>query len=193
MVLNINVNPNIILLSKIMSLFSIQLALNKGKSFYIKVEDYEIEQYDTINVTDELKNYNILEKACIYGIDDLKHLSLFQLNRTKYNLHENYYYNWEYNASFSPIWINRIREYKGYVDYIKQKVVFHEEPDDILMQEFYRKYGYEPDEQSKVIQEKSIMKIEKLHDWKWFYNSYKNNGIFKVEDKELEILNILYL
>ena len=41
------------------------------------------------------------------------------------------------------------------------------------MEEFYEKYGYEPDEQSKEVQEKSIKKIEKLVLKKWI------NGLFK--------------
>ena len=35
------------------------------------------------------------------------------------------------------------------------------------MEEFYEEYGYEPDEQSKEVQEKSICKIERSNIKKW--------------------------
>ena len=181
-----NVNPNVNLLSKIMCLFSKKEHLKKGKSIYINVEPEDIIIYETICGSNECKNYKILEKVCMCGIDDFKHLSLFKLKRSKYNLREKYWYNWEYHASFSPLWIERIRHFGGYPDYIKQKIMFKEEPDDDLMQEFYSLYGLEPDEQLKSIQEQSIKTIERVNNWKWFKEKYKKNGLFDIYDEELE-------
>ena len=48
--------------------------------------------------------------------------------------------------------------------------------DDDLMEEFYELYGYEPDEQKQSVQNRSIIDIEKVHDWKWFYSQYRKNG-----------------
>lgn len=186
MILKNGVNPNIILLSKIIQLFTKEKKLIKGKSFYVKVEPEEIVPYETIIINDNLKHYKILEKAYICGIDDLKHLSLFKLKRDKYNLEEKYLNNWIFYASFSPIWYKRINQYNGTIDYDKREVLFKEELDDELMQEFYRNYGYEPDEQSKIIQNKVIMKIEKKYDWLEFYKMYKNNGLVDVYTEELE-------
>jgi hypothetical protein len=120
------------------------------------------------------------------GIDDFKHLSLFNLIRNKYKIQEEYWYRWEYHASFSPIWSKRIRQFGGYPDYTKQIVIFKEEPDDYLMQEFYKLYGLEPDEQRQQIQNKSIPIIEKKYNWAWFNNQYKKNGLFYVFEEELE-------
>jgi hypothetical protein len=184
--LKLNMNPNIILLSKIISLFSKKEQLKKGKSIYINVEPEDIIPYETICGSDELKHYKILEKAYICGIDDLKHLSLFKLKRNKYNLQEKYWYNWEYHASFSPLWSKRIRQFGGYASYSNQKIIFKEEPDDDLMQEFYSLYGLEPDEQSQSVQKKSIQPIEKVHNWKWFNDQYKKNGLFEIYEEELD-------
>ena len=186
MILKTGVNPHLILLSKIIQLFTKEKKLIKGKSFYVKVEPEEIIPYETIVINNELKHYKILEKAYICGIDDLKHLSLFKLKRAKYNLAEKYLNNWLYHASFAPIWKERIHKYNGQINHDNQTVCFEEELDDDLMQEFYRNYGYEPDEQSKICQNKVLMKIEKKHDWKQFYEMYKNNGLVNVYVEEIE-------
>jgi len=186
----VDINNNIILLAKIMTLFSRKAELKKGKSIYINVEPEDVIIYEPITGSNDLKNYKILEIAYMCGIDDLKHLSLFKLTRNKYNLQEKYWYNWEYHASFSPVWSKRIQQYKGYTDYNKQKVIFKEDPDDELMQEFYGLYGLEPDEQKIDVQNKSIQSIEKIHNWKWFSEKYKKNGLFEVYEEELEEFDI---
>lgn len=182
----LNINTNIILLAKIVQLFSKKAQLKKGKNVYINVESEDIILYNPIIGCDEINHVNILEKAYIYGIDDLKHLSLFKLTRNKYNIQEKYWYKWEYHASFSPIWAHRIREFGGYTDYNKQKVIFKEEPNDDLMQEFYCLYGLEPDEQPLCIQNKSIIVITKVNNWHWFNEQYKKNGLFEIYEEELD-------
>jgi hypothetical protein len=182
----ININTNIILLAKIVQLFSKKAHLKKGKNIYINVQDHDIALYNPIIGSEEINHFNILEKAYLYGIDDLKHLSLFKLTRQRYNLQEKYWYKWEYHASFSPLWAKRIKQFGGYTDYNKQKVIFKEEPNDDLMQEFYSIYGLEPDEQPVSIQNKSIDFISKVHNWKWFNQQYKKNGLFEIYEEELE-------
>ena len=69
--LKLNVNPNIILLSKIMILFSRKHELKKGKIMYIKFEQKDIIPYETIEDEDiiEIKGYDILKEGCKYNID----------------------------------------------------------------------------------------------------------------------------
>ena len=186
----VDINNNIILLAKIMTLFSRKAELKKGKSIYINVEPEDVIIYEPITGSNDLKNHRILEIAYMCGIDDLKHLSLFKLTRNKYNLQEKYWYNWEYHASFSPVWSKRIQQHKGYTDYNKQKVIFKEDPNDELMQDFYGLYGLEPDEQKLDVQNKSIQSIEKIHNWKWFSEKYKKNGLVEVYDEELEEFDV---
>ena len=182
---------DLVLLAKIMTLFSLKDKLVKGKNFYITISPEEIVQYETIDATDDLRAYRILKNACICGIDDLKHLSLFKLERDKLNklgvkLVDLYNDKWLYQASFSPLWFDRIKSHRGYIDYINQKVEF---VDDELQQSFYTKYGYEPDEQPTNVKEKSIMAIEKVNNWTTFYNTYNQNNLFKMDEDELEELN----
>ena len=63
------------------------------------------------------------------------------------------WYHWEYYAYKSPIWKERFDKYKIKIDN-KEKTIVFENDDDI--EDFYEKYGYEPDEQSKEVQYKSI-------------------------------------
>lgn len=188
--IRLNMNSNHILLAKMMTLFSKKAELKRGKSIYINVEPEDIIIYEPIIGSEELKHYKILEVAYMCGIDDFKHLSLFKLTRNKYNveeLKEKYWYNWEYHASFSPIWSKRIHQCKGYPDYNKEKVIFLDEE---LMYEFYELYGLEPDEQLVEIQNKSIQPIEKKYSWKWFNEKYKKNGLFEVYEEELEEFDV---
>jgi hypothetical protein len=186
--INLNLDKNIILLAKIMCLFSKKHNLKKGKSIYINVEPEDIIMYESICGTNELRHYRILEKVYICGIDDLKHLSLFKLKRNKYNLKERYWNNWLYYASFSPLWSQRIKQYSGNIVHTNKTVLFD---DDDLMDEFYRLYGLEPDEQKACVQNKSIGTIEKINDWKWFNEQYKKNGLFNVYDEELDEFDII--
>jgi hypothetical protein len=178
------IDKNIVLLSKIMCLFSKKHNLKKGKSIYINVEAEDIIPYETLY---NVKHYRILENACICGINDFKHLSLFKLKRNKYNLQERYWYKWLYYASFSPLWLERISCFKGKIDYTNKNVIFDDED---LMEKFYELHGLEPDEQKQCVQNKSIVTIEKIHDWVWFYNTYKKNGLLEVWKEELEEFDI---
>ena len=183
----INTNIKHILLTKIMTLFSMTEKIKKGKIIYIAVDPDDIIQYDTVHGNRELKAYNILKNECICRINDTNHLSLFKLTRAKYVLKDAYFNNWEYHASFSPLWSQRIQWYGGYPDYNSQKIIFTE---DDSAQKFYRLYGYEPDEQKLEVQEKSVGSIKKVYNWKWFYETYKKNGIFEVYEEELEEFDV---
>ena len=177
----------IVLLAKIMTLFSEKHRLKKGKSIYIRVDPESIILYETLCGTNELPHYRILEKACICGIDDLKHLGLFKLKRTKYNLRERYLNNWLFYASFSPLWSQRLTQFGGVIDNIKKTVLFE---DDDLMEQFYELYGLEPDEQKKCVQQKSIVDIEQKYNWTWFCSNYRKNGLFKLCEEELAELDL---
>ena len=179
----INTNIKHILLTKIMTLFSSMEKLKKGKIMYIAVDPDDIIPYDTVHGNRELKAYHILKNQCTQGINDTQQLSLFKLTRNRYNLKDAYLNNWEYHASFSPLWSQRIHWYGGYPDYGRKKIIFN---DDESEEKFYRLYGYEPDEQKLEVQDKSIGFIKKVYNWKWFYDTYKKNGLFDVYEEELE-------
>ena len=183
----------VILLTKILTLVSVKEKLIKGKNFYIIVEPEDIIPYETIELTMNeigMKHYNVLSTPRISGIDDLNHLSLFKLERDKLNqekIKEMYFHNWLYHASFSPLWFDRIKRYRGWVDYRTQKVEF---VDDDVLELFYKKYGYEPDEQNQNTHDKSLL----IHtnpsiNWTTFHNKFKTNNLFMLEDEILDEIN----
>lgn len=183
----------VILLTKILTLVSVREKLIKGKNFYIIVEPEDIVPYETIELTMNeigMKHYRILSTARICGIDDLKQLSLFKLERdvlNKEKIEELYFRNWLYHASFSPLWFDRIKKYRGWVDYRTQKVEF---VDDDVLDLFYKKYGYEPDEQNQITHDKCLL-IHKnpTINWTEFHNKFKTNNLFMLDDEILDEMN----
>jgi hypothetical protein len=115
--------------------------------------------------------YKTLSKRRIYGIS--KDIGCFNLSRDNFDLNHIFWYHWEYYAYKCPLWRDRFEKCKIKVSDKKQIIEFN---DDDELEEFYEEYGYEPDEQSKEIQEKSICKIERSNIKKWI------NSIF---DKKL--------
>jgi len=71
---------------------------------------------------------------------------------------------WDYFVYNTPLWQERIKKYNGIVDNKKYELVFKNDDDH---EAFYERFNYEPDEQSKAIQEKSIcdIDIEKGRAW----------------------------
>jgi hypothetical protein len=59
--------------------------------------------------------------------------------------------NWLYYCRETPVWSNRIAEHGGKIDMQKKCVEF---PCDDSLEEFYDRYGLEPDEQSNQTHEK---------------------------------------
>ena len=55
-------------------------------------------------------------------------------------------------------------------------------PNIIDIQNFYDEYGYEPDEQSEDVENKTIKDIKKQRTWLSFYNQHKNSGIIEIEE-----------
>lgn len=181
------VSNKIILLAHIMSIVSKNKKLIKGKNFYMIVEAEDVIQYETIESSDDLESYRILRNGCICGIDDQKYLNLFKLERhTVTNLSDIYNDKWLYHASFSPTWFDRIKIYKGYIDYEHKEVKFIS---DDWEEDFYSRYGYEPDEQPLNVKDKSISNINCDNDWIKFYEMYKNNGLIDVGYEELKEMN----
>ena len=130
--------------------------MKKEKRLYVVLNEEELSVYKTIVPTKEIRNWQILKKALVHSTNESSSLHLFPLNRKTLSYEELtnlYWYHWEYFASFSPVWKERIDKYGGVLNHDERKVVFE---DDDMLEEFYSKYGYEPDEQPREIREKNI-------------------------------------
>jgi len=117
---------------------------NEGVKF-VNVKRYHIEPFMTKEPHDlPLKtSWKFLRQVCRYRVlgnvvkEDILH----------------YVYNWLNLAAKSPIWFERIIEYKGEIK--NNKVVFYNED---YEEDFYDRFGYEPDEQPLEIQMNCIGK-----------------------------------
>jgi len=180
----------IILLSRIIHYYSILKKIKQGKSLYVHIEPHEIIMYETIEADftlqdKALSSRKILPLACISSIDEEDYLSLFHLKREKEDIIKAYRENWEYYASFSPIWSERIQQHNGFIDHENKKIVFQEDEQEL----FYQNYGLEPDEQSNITQEKSIKQINQTKTWSLFYQEHKNRGILDISEDYLNYLD----
>jgi hypothetical protein len=197
------ISKKVILLANILSLISFDKDQTKKVNFYVRVDPEEVVQYETIESSDKLKPYGILKVACVCQIDKHAFQNLFQSFRNKYNkkelkekytelasraIFEKYCEKWLYHAAFSPIWFDRIKSYRGYIDYQKNEVKFI---DDNWEEAFYNKYNLEPDEQSLQTKENALGKdIKCKNTWQQFFLKYKTNiGLIDTDEDELEELN----
>jgi|Laugresbdmm110sn_2_1035109.scaffolds.fasta_scaffold00068_9 hypothetical protein len=180
---NSTVDQKHIALANIMLMFSSLENLVMGKKLYIIVEEKEIEKYETIysDYDSSFYSYKILPKVCIYSIDEENYLSLFALQRYSVNLYTAYNKDWEYYASFSPVWNERITKYNGTINHETKKIDFPDDDEDF--DEFYNNFGYETDEQKMVTQNKSIQTIVQVRTWVKFYEEHKKNGLY-IPDQE---------
>ena len=187
------------LLAFIMHNFTQLSDIKMGKKLYISVEQHDIVVYETIfnNETTNYRAYKILPLAYLYAIDEDNYLSLFQLERNKIlmddpdGLRKIYWYNWEYYASFSPVWLQRIQKCKGKHNHETKRIEFPEDEEIDWPEEFYSQFGYEPDEQKKEIQEKSIRKIERERTWEYFFIEHGKNGLYKPDKALLNEMKFL--
>jgi hypothetical protein len=183
------------LISRIIHMYT--LLINKkiiGKKIYVHVEPEDIVIYETIDVDLSPKGdgklcailpaYKILSLVTIYNVDDHGYLNLFYLNRHKYDLENAYLSDWLFYASFSPLWKKRIETYGGTIDSENKKIIFNSDDN---LEIFYEKYGYEPDEQSVDIQNRTLGESDETKNWVEFYNKHK--GVFDFDTNYFKNFN----
>jgi hypothetical protein len=131
--------------------FALKLSPNhdskiKDHKFYIELEDKDIEQYDTISpIQGELPRFT-LGKACRFSTRK-EYNEIFgtgHKNIDQKEILDASTMKWDYYASFSPVWKERIEDHNGRIDDVTKRVIFDDDDD---QEEFYDRYGYEPDEQ----------------------------------------------
>jgi len=170
--------------------------IKQGKKLYISVNPDDIVIYHTIFINEKngFRSHRILPAAYRHKIDEDNYLSLFQLERNKIlmedpdGLRKIYWYNWEYYASFSPVWYKRIQGCKGVLDHQKKTVKFPDNEEHVWPEKFYHDYGYEPDEQSRETQHCSIEPIVEKRMWRQLFEDNSDKCIFKPSAELLDNL-----
>jgi hypothetical protein len=178
-------NKRVLILCRIVHYFIATSNKKMGKNLYVHIEPEEVVLYETIHVSDDLVPRKILPLAKIYAIDTDNYLSLFDLKRENQDIKTAYYYDWLYYASHSPLWKSRILKHNGVIDQKNHKVEFDDEDID----GFYDEYGYEPDEQTLEVENKTIQDIRKERNWQSFYKEHNINGVVEIEDDILSSID----
>ena len=124
------------------------------------------------------KKYKELKEKRLFNISNT--LGGFELVRSDYLLNNEFWYNWEYHAIKTPVWKKRFDAYKIKVSHRNKCIKFI---DDDELEDFYEKYGLEPDEQSKEIQEKSTKSIRSITINNWISRICPEIKIDKIEKK----------
>jgi hypothetical protein len=155
-VLNINTNPK-------------YLNIN-NRSVYVSPSSEDIHEIKSIeqeSIPLTSKGNKQIYKTLSYKrqFEINKHIGSFDLIRFNVSNYKQENYNWEYYASFTQVWKERIDLYKGSVNHEKKCIEFK---DDEHLELFYEDYGYELDEQSKEVQDLSLLTLEQKMYIDWF-------------------------
>ena len=159
-----------------------------GKNLYVVVESEEIVMYETILLNDKIRTHKVLELGRLYEIDSDNYLSLFQLKREKRDIRVAFLDNWLYYTLETPFWSEKIAKNNGTINNEERLVCFNEETDDF--DNFWNLYNYEPDEQKKIVQNRSIRELKSVRTWNTFYKEYSNKGLVQIEDEFLDEFEI---
>ena len=128
-----------------------------SKNVFVSPTEEDIKSIMDTELTLISPIYNTLKIKRLFSTSNK--IGCFDLNR--YHLIDNYQYidflhdnffHWEYYAMRSPLWYSRLTSLNGSIDHVKKEIVFL---DDDEKEQFYELYGYEFDEQSENILDKS--------------------------------------
>ena len=176
-------------------LFNLMMINQEKKIYYKKVMKKEIQKvietdknyryegkYSDASKCPNLPAVSYVHKTLpnvrLYSISN--NIGCFQLDRKNFNIKEMFWYHWEYFAYRSPIWQERFNKLDIVIDHENKKIVFNNEDQE---EEFYEEYNYEPDEQSKEVQEKSVHDIKKSTLSDWINTTFTDKINFKIRRK----------
>ena len=110
------------------------------------------------------QKYKTLPNRLRYPISNK--LGCFKLNRQnlKCSVSEMLWYHWEYFAYKCPLWKKRFDKYKIKINDETKKIEFGNVDEE---EEFYEEWYYEPDEQTKEVQERITVNFSKIGILDW--------------------------
>lgn len=144
--------------------------IEKYKTHMVSVKDGEnaADVLKNIQLYPSIKEYNNLFDTCMP--DEFEKIYKSELET------------WLFHAAESPVWLSRIQEYEGTIDYENQKVHFNNEDNE---QHFCELWNYEPNELPSNIQELSVgTGKEKQQTIKQFCRKFKHTVICKATVKK---------
>jgi hypothetical protein len=201
------IDKKTIMLAYLLHEYGVKQKKPMGKNIYIHSDQSDFEMYQTLEVdltpkenkrVPKLPAYQVLPLVTSYSIykenNESTFLSLFEIQREKggKNKREAYLSDWLYYASRSPIWLERIKRYGGAIipENNNNKVFFENEEKE---EDFYEHYSYEPDEQKKEVQERTVQEISTNNkaSVSTFYQAFSKKSFFEMEEEYLEQMKII--
>jgi hypothetical protein len=148
----------------IATMMHLSLEESVKREIRVKITKEELEYGMNTNKIN-VRLYKVLKEKRLFKISS--NIGCFELRNynSKYpNIQDIQWHHWEYFSYNSPLWKERFDKYKIIIDHEKFLISFE---DDDEYEEFSEKYYYEPDEQSKEVQERSIGAIVdiSINDW----------------------------
>ena len=185
------IDDKTILIAKIMTLFMKRRKIKEKKKY--AVLDKEDVKHMSNEAYSRMPSWNVLRNARIPS----KSTQCFQFlaRGGKYILSEKVFKEilpnkWLYHACFSPLWFERIQQYRGYIDYDNRRICF---VDEVLEEEFHQHYDYEPDEQplNTFAQDEMCDTLENMTlNPRGFYEKYNVHGIVPLPLKDDIVISI---
>jgi len=145
------------------------------RNIHLKITNEELKYATKTNSINGIKLYKVLKEKRLFKIRT--ETGWFERPNDIKNIQ---WYHWEYFCYKTPVWKERFDKYKINIDHKKYTINFE---DDDEYENFYEKYYYEPDEQSKEVQEKSISEIPEISINDWLNNIFDKINYFRLEDK----------
>jgi hypothetical protein len=144
--------------------------LIQKRAMFIKIGADDLAFVKSIDNSSVVPIRKTLGQKRLYPISH--HIGCFSLERHKGiwpSVHEVLWYHWEYFAYYSPIWKKRFKHYGIKLKYETFEVLFNNDDD---YEAFHELYDYEPDEQSKQIQEQSTREIQMMDIETWIQDTF---------------------
>ena len=135
--------------------------------------DIHLEMFEEFgkDIFTEFPSYCILERRRLYAIrPTIGGFNLARNNDTAVCNYDHIYQantGWEQFVFETPYWVRRFDSVGASYDETNKRVSF---PSDDAREEFYEKYCYEPDEQSRAVRDRSLGEIP-IGTWKTWYES----------------------
>ena len=160
------------------TLFHLSLENINERNIYLQITKEEL-KYATETNTIQCRLHHVLKEKRLFKIRT--ETGCFQRYNSSFpSVQEIQWYHWEYFAYETPLWKERFDKYKIKIDKEKFKLEF-----EILdeYEDFYEKYYYEPDEQSKEVQERSTSEIPEISINDWLNNIFGEEVLFRLDNK----------
>jgi len=167
-----------ILIDTLMYLSLEESQINK-REIYLSVDAKELKYtQDTNKIPERL--HHTLPKKRLFKIRT--EIGCFKLERD--NIREIQLNFWEYFSYSTPIWKERFDKYKIKINHEEKTIEFEDEMTSCEeYEDFYEQYYYEPDEQSKEVQERSIADIPNISINDFLRDIFKEQSIFLLDNK----------